>query len=59
MTNLIKSFENTKLQGNSSRNIIAKILLKDIESNPSRSAEYRFLAVLLEVDHLIKPSILN
>lgn len=57
MTN-IQKLSKTKLD-KKSKPIFAKILLRDIERFPNRAAEFRIIAALMEVEHLIKPSILN
>lgn len=54
MTNLIKILSKTKI-GEGSKKAFAKILLKDMEEKPEMIQEYRFLAVLMEVEHLIFP----
>lgn len=54
MTNLIKILSKTKI-GEGSKKTFAKILLKDMEEKPELIQEYRFLAVLMEVEHLIFP----
>lgn len=54
MTNLIKKLSKTKIS-ESSKQTFAKILLKDLENKPELIQEYRFLAVLMEVDHIIFP----
>ncbi len=63
MTNLIKKLSRTKLSGSGTKKAFAKKLLSDIEKHPERIAEYRFLAVLMEIEHLInphiKPTVLN
>lgn len=41
--------------GEGSKKAFAKILLKDMEEKPELIQEYRFLAVLMEVEHLIFP----
>lgn len=57
MTN-IQKLSKTKLD-EKSKPLFAKILLRDIERYPSRAAEFRIVSVLMEVDHLINPKLLN
>jgi len=63
MANLIKKLARTKLSGEATKKLFAKTLLKDMEEKPQLIQEYRFLAVLMEVEHLInpfvKPNVLN
>lgn len=57
MTNIQKLSKTTL--DKKSKPLFAKILLRDIERFPKRAAEFRIIAALMEVEHLIKPSILN
>lgn len=56
MANLIKKLAKTKLSGLATKKAFAKLLLKDMEQRPELIQEYRFLAVLMEIEHLINPA---
>lgn len=58
MTNLIKILSKTKLSGLGTKVSFAKMLLRDLEKHPERKAEYRFLAVIMEVDYLLSPHLI-
>ena len=55
MTKLIKNLARTKLSGSATKKTFAKKILSDLEKHPERIAEYRFLAVLMDIEETLDP----
>jgi len=58
-TKLLKSFAKTIIVGEKAKMSIAKKIFKTMRDEPHRAKELRRLAVLLNIEKLISPQLLN